>query len=99
MAKPHAIVVDQTGERYMRESASYMQIGKAMLERNKLAPAIPSWLVVDSQYLEKYMLAGTMPGAKKPKALVRNAVSCAAAIRWRRWPRPATWIAARCRLR
>jgi 3-oxosteroid 1-dehydrogenase len=51
----------------MRESASYMQIGQAMLERHKLAPAIPSWLIVDSQYLEKYMLAGTMPGAKKPK--------------------------------
>ncbi len=67
LAKPHAIVVDQTGVRYMRESCSYMQIGKAMQERHQLAPAIPSWLVVDSQYLEKYMLAGSMPGAKKPK--------------------------------
>ena len=67
MAKPHAIVVDQTGERYMRESASYMQIGRAMQERHKLAPAIPSWLVLDSQYLGKYMLAGTIPGAKKLK--------------------------------
>ncbi|HEY6131538.1 MAG TPA: FAD-binding protein, partial [Halioglobus sp.] len=26
LAKPHAIVVDQTGERYMRESCSYMEI-------------------------------------------------------------------------
>jgi 3-oxosteroid 1-dehydrogenase len=68
MAKPHSIVVDRTGVRYMRESASYMQIGEAMLARNAVAPAVPSWLVVDSQYLEKYMLAGTMPGAKKPKA-------------------------------
>lgn len=68
MAKPHSIVVDQTGVRYMRESASYMQIGQAMLARNAVAPAVPSWLVVDSQYLEKYMLAGSMPGAKKPRA-------------------------------
>jgi 3-oxosteroid 1-dehydrogenase len=68
MAKPHSIVVDQTGVRYMRESASYMQIGQAMLARNAIAPAVPSWLVVDSQYLEKYMLAGSMPGAKKPRA-------------------------------
>lgn len=67
MAKPHSIVVDQRGERYMRESSSYMQIGQAMLERHVLTPAIPSWLVLDSQYLEKYMLAGTMPGMKKPK--------------------------------
>jgi 3-oxosteroid 1-dehydrogenase len=68
MAKPHAILVDQTGARYMRESSSYMEISRAILERNKQVPAIPSWLVVDSQYLEKYMLAGTMAGAKKPKA-------------------------------
>jgi 3-oxosteroid 1-dehydrogenase len=68
MAKPHSIVVDQTGVRYMRESASYMQIGQAMLARDKAAPAVPSWLVVDSQYIGKYMLAGSMPGAKKPKA-------------------------------
>lgn len=68
LAKPHAIVVDQTGARYMRESASYMQIGQAMLARNAVAPAVPSWLVVDSQYIGKYMLAGSMPGAKKPRA-------------------------------
>jgi 3-oxosteroid 1-dehydrogenase len=68
MAKPHSIVVDQNGERYMRESHSYMEVGKAMLEHNKQAPAVPSWLVMDSQYLETHMLAGTMPGSKKPKA-------------------------------
>jgi len=68
MAKPHAIVVDQTGVRYMRESASYMQIGEAMLARNTVAPAVPSWLVMDSQYMKKYMLAGTKPGAKKLKS-------------------------------
>jgi len=66
IAKPHSIVVDQTGERYMRESSSYMEIAKAMLARNKQAPANPSWMILDSQYLEKYMLAGKMPG-KKPK--------------------------------
>jgi len=68
LAKPHGILVDQGGERYMRESSSYMHISKTMLERNRQAAAIPSWLVVDRQYLEKYMLAGSMPGVKKPKA-------------------------------
>ena len=51
----------------MRESSSYMEIARAMRERDKLVPAVPSWMVLDSQYLDKYMLAGTMPGAKKPK--------------------------------
>ena len=68
IAKPHAIVVDQGGTRYLRESSSYVDLCSAMLERNKVTPAIPSWMVFDSQYIEKYMLAGTMPGAKKPKA-------------------------------
>ncbi|MCB1689960.1 MAG: FAD-binding protein [Halioglobus sp.] len=68
MAKPHSIVVDQAGVRYMRESNSYVEVGKAMLQHNNASPAVPSWLVMDSQYLNTYMLAGTMPGKKKPKA-------------------------------
>jgi 3-oxosteroid 1-dehydrogenase len=68
LAKPHSIVVDQSGVRYMRESNSYVEVGKAMLAHNKQSPCIPSWLVVDSQYLDTYMLAGSMAGRKKPKA-------------------------------
>jgi 3-oxosteroid 1-dehydrogenase len=68
LAKPHAILVDQTGRRYLRESASYVQLCQWMLERNKTVPATPSWMVFDSQYLKKYMLAGSMPGSKKPRA-------------------------------
>jgi len=66
MAKPHCIVVDQSGERYVSEAGSYMDFCAAMLERNKTVPAIPSWMVVDSQYLRRYTLAGSMPGTKKP---------------------------------
>ncbi|MBW2942481.1 FAD-binding protein [Zhongshania aquimaris] len=67
LAKPHSIVVDQTAQRYMRESASYMTLSKAILERNAVAPALPSWMILDQNYIETYMLAGTMPGKKKPK--------------------------------
>lgn len=66
--KPHAIVVDQSGVRYMCESGSYCDIGDAMMERNKTTPAIPSWAIVDGQYLRKYMLMGTMAGKAKPEA-------------------------------
>jgi 3-oxosteroid 1-dehydrogenase len=66
-AAPHAILVDQSGVRYMNEGGSYMAYCKGMLERNTIVPAVPSWAVFDSQYLRKYMLAGTMPGSKKPK--------------------------------
>jgi 3-oxosteroid 1-dehydrogenase len=65
-AKPHAILVDQAGQRYMNEGGSYMAYCKAMLARNKTKPAVPSWAIFDSQFMAKYMLAGTMPGKKKP---------------------------------
>lgn len=68
LAKPHAIVVDQSGARYLRESDSYVEVCKAMLAHNRQSPCVPSWLVVDSQYLDTYMLAGSMAGRKKPKA-------------------------------
>ncbi len=68
LAKPHAILVDQTGQRFMSEAASYVEVCKGILARQEQAPCIPSWLVVDSQFMETYMLAGSMAGAKKPKA-------------------------------
>jgi 3-oxosteroid 1-dehydrogenase len=66
-ASPHAILVDQSGVRYMNEGGSYMAYCKGMLERNKTVPAVPSWAVFDSQYIRTYMLAGTRPGRKKPQ--------------------------------
>ncbi|PTU30443.1 FAD-binding protein [Stenotrophobium rhamnosiphilum] len=68
ICKPHAIVVDQTGVRYAGEACSHAEFSQRMIERNKIAPASPSWMIFDSQYLATYMLAGTMPGAKKPKS-------------------------------
>jgi 3-oxosteroid 1-dehydrogenase len=67
-ASPHAILVDRTGVRYMNEGGSYMAYCKGMLERNKAVPAVPSWAVFDNQCMSKYMVAGTMPGSKKPAA-------------------------------
>ncbi|MFV8816713.1 FAD-dependent oxidoreductase [Haliea sp. E17] len=67
MAKPHSIVVDQNAQRYMSEAASYVEVGKSILSHQANAPAIPSWLVFDSQFIDTYMLAGSMPGSKKPK--------------------------------
>lgn len=66
-ASPHAILVDQSGVRYMNEGGSYMAYCKGMLERNKVVPAVPSWAVLDSQYLRYYMLAGTLGGTQKPQ--------------------------------
>ena len=66
LAKPHAFLVDQTGVRYMSEGGSYMLFCQGMLERHEIAPAVPSWMIMDSQFMKRYMLAGTMPGSAKP---------------------------------
>lgn len=68
LAKPHSIVVDQSGERYMREANSYVVVSRAILERNREVPSIPSWLIMDSRFLATYPLAGDMRGTKKPQA-------------------------------
>ncbi len=66
LAKPHSILVDQTGQRYMCETDSYANISKGILARDQQVPASPSWLILDSRYLATYPLAGNMRGSKKP---------------------------------
>ena len=67
-SKPHAILVDQSAQRYQNEAGSYMEYGQNMLARDRKVPAIPSWMIVDQQYMGRYMFSGTMPGSKKPQA-------------------------------
>ena len=68
LAKPHAFMVDQSGERYQNECGSYMEFCQGMLARNQSTPAVPSWMIMDSQFIGDHMLANTMPGANKPAA-------------------------------
>ncbi len=67
-AAPHAILVDQTGVRYMNESSNYTDFCHGITERNRMAPALPSWAIFDANVARDYMVAGTMPGSKKPQA-------------------------------
>ncbi len=66
-SKPHCLVVDQSAVRYLNEAGSSIEFSRKMLERNKAVPAVHSWMILDSQYINTYMLAGSMPGAKKPQ--------------------------------
>lgn len=66
-AKPHSIVIDQSGLRYMNECGSYMEFCQNMLKRHESVPAVPSWWIVDEQYMQRYMFSGVMPGREKPQ--------------------------------
>ena len=66
---PGAIMVDLGGERYVNESAPYVDVGRAMLDR--VASAVPSWLVLDSRHRRRYPF-GAFPPAWTPQALVEE---------------------------
>lgn len=63
-AKPHAIQVDQAGNRYMNEGGSYELFCETMMKHDDEVPSIPSWAIMDQQYMDKYPLAGKM-GVKR----------------------------------
>jgi len=65
-AAPHAILVDQSGVRYLNEGGSYTEYCQRMIERNKEIPAIPSYAIFDSRVMKNVMIGGSMPGSKKP---------------------------------
>jgi 3-oxosteroid 1-dehydrogenase len=52
----------------MNEGGSYMEFCQRMLARHREVPAIPSWWIMDSQYMNTYLFCGTMPGAKQRQA-------------------------------
>jgi 3-oxosteroid 1-dehydrogenase len=56
--KPHAIVVDKSGQRYMNEGGSYELFCQTMRERDKTVPAVPSWAIFDAQFAAKYPIGG-----------------------------------------
>lgn len=62
LSKPHCIIVDASGQRFVNESTSYVTVGMAMYERHKTAPAVPSWAILESRHRENYLWGGMKPG-------------------------------------
>ena len=60
--RPHTIYVDAAGRRFCNESNSYMEVGKAMYERDKTSRAVPCWLIFDDRYRRRYAHVRSHPG-------------------------------------
>jgi 3-oxosteroid 1-dehydrogenase len=69
--RPGAIFVDAEGRRFVNESNSYMEIGRAMYERDRTARAVPCWLIFDDGYRRRYSHGLSRPG-KLPKGLLES---------------------------
>lgn len=64
-SNPYSIIVDQSGARFTNESASYIDVGHAILERNKTVPAIHSWMITDRRHQKRYLNNTALQGLKK----------------------------------
>jgi 3-oxosteroid 1-dehydrogenase len=60
--RPRTIYVDAAGQRFVNESNSYMEVGKAMYERDKTSRAVPCWLIFDDRYRKRYAHVRSHPG-------------------------------------
>ncbi|WP_433833874.1 3-oxosteroid 1-dehydrogenase [Actinoplanes sp. CA-015351] len=61
---PGSLVVDRSGSRYLNESAPYVEAVHTMLG----PPAhLPSWLVTDQSYRDRYVFAGRAPRTQLPR--------------------------------
>lgn len=60
--RPRTIYVDAAGQRFVNESNSYMEVGKAMYARNETSRAVPCWLIFDDRYRKRYAHLRSRPG-------------------------------------
>jgi 3-oxosteroid 1-dehydrogenase len=69
--RPRTIYVDASGRRFVNESNSYMEVGKAMYARDKTSRAVPCWLVFDDRYRKRYAHLRSSPG-RFPRKLLES---------------------------
>jgi 3-oxosteroid 1-dehydrogenase len=60
---PGCVMVNAAGERYVNESAPYVDAVHAMYK----GPHVPSWLIFDQRYRDRYVFAGLPPGRALPR--------------------------------
>ena len=74
-SNPFSIMVDAKGNRFMNESASYVDCGHWMYEHNEKAPCIPAYMIIDSNHRKKYMLGMMMPGSTPKSAFTSGFIT------------------------
>jgi 3-oxosteroid 1-dehydrogenase len=62
ITKPHSIMVDARGQRYVDEAMAYMELGQRMYAHNNQIGAIPSWAIIESRHRSRYGWGIAMPG-------------------------------------
>jgi 3-oxosteroid 1-dehydrogenase len=69
---PGCILVNGAGQRFVNESAPYVDAVHAMYDGDATGtPHIPSWLIIDQRYRNRYVFAGLPPRRPLPKRWYR----------------------------
>src|SRR5699024_3003549 len=71
-AKPGLIAVNQAGERFVNESASYHEFVVGMYRSHEKVPSIPSFLICDADFMEQCGMGLALPGGRSREHLIRD---------------------------
>jgi succinate dehydrogenase/fumarate reductase flavoprotein subunit len=63
-SKPGTLCLNQRGERFVNESASYHLFARAMIEAHRTTPTIPCYILCDAPALRRYGLGMVRMGAR-----------------------------------
>ena len=73
-ALPHSIVVNRSGRRFTNEAHNYNDMMKPFFDWDPVAYGpknLPAFLIVDQQFLDKYLFITSVPGMKPPEFVTR----------------------------
>lgn len=71
-AKPGVIVINNKGKRFVNEAVSYLDFVKAMYKDNDEKSAIPSFMIGDSDVVNKFGLGFALPMISSKKELIKK---------------------------
>ena len=72
---PGGVMVNKQGKRFVKETAAYNDIVKAMYAANTdESPCIPAYLVFDATFRNKYPCGPLLPGAQQPDWMVSGEI-------------------------
>ena len=72
---PGSLIVNQAGERYMNEALPYVEAVHEMYAGEATGVGhVPSWMVIDQRYRNRYVFAGLMPRQPFPGRWLKEGV-------------------------
>jgi 3-oxosteroid 1-dehydrogenase len=70
---PGCLIVNGAGRRYVNEAGPYVDVVHTMYERHSdAAPHVPSWLIADQRYRDRYLFGTLPPGKEIPRSWYRS---------------------------